>query len=59
MAENKIIARLGAILDLGGKNRKKKADELEGLIKKIRKKERKVITKCRQCKGTKECEILK
>ena len=59
MAEKKLLARLGAYLDLNRKRRKKKADELEELIKKITKKERTMIAKCRQCKGTKECESLK
>ena len=59
MAEKKLLARLSAFLDLSSKRRKKKADELAVLIKKIRKKERAMIAKCRQCKGTKECEVLK
>lgn len=59
MPEKKLLARMRNFLDLSSKRRKKKADELEELIKKIRKKERAMIAKSRQCKGSKECEMLK
>jgi exoribonuclease R len=59
MPERKLIARMRAYLDLGSKRRKKKADELEALIKKIRKRERAMIAKCRHVKGSKECELMK
>ena len=54
MTENNLLIRLEAYLDLGAKRRKKKADELEKIIRKIRKKEKALITECRNaCKGKK------
>jgi len=58
MTENNLLTRLEAYLDLGTKRRKKKADELKKVIKKIRKKERALMAECRNnCKGKKR-EIL-
>ena len=58
MTENKLLTRLEAYLDLGAKRRKKKADELEKIIRKIRKKERALVAECRNsCKGKKR-EIM-
>ena len=54
MTETKLINRLGAYLDFSAKRRKKKADELKKLIRKIKKKEKALITECRNaCKGKK------
>jgi len=54
MTETKLLNRLGAYLDLSAKRRKKKTDELEKVIRKIRKKEKALIVECRNaCKGKK------
>ena len=54
MTETKLLNRLGTYLDLGAKRRKKKADELEKIIRKIKKKEKALIIECRNvCKGKK------
>ena len=54
MTENNLLTRLEAYLDLGAKRRKKKADELEKVIRKIKKKEKALVTECRNtCKGKK------
>lgn len=54
MTETKLINRLGAYLGLNAKRRKKKAGELERVIRKIRKKEKALIAECRNvCKGKK------
>ncbi|MBW1946199.1 MAG: hypothetical protein JRJ51_25765 [Deltaproteobacteria bacterium] len=54
MTENKLLTRLEAYLDLGAKRRRKKADELEKVIRKIRQKEKALIAECRNaCKGKK------
>jgi hypothetical protein len=43
MTENKLLTRLGTYLDLSAKRRKKKADELEKIIRKIKKKEKALL----------------
>ena len=54
MTETKLINRLGAYLDLSAQRRKKKANELEKVIRKIKKKEKALVTECRNtCKGKK------
>jgi hypothetical protein len=54
MTETKLINRLGAYLDLSAKRRKKKADELKKIIRKIRNKEKALLVECRNtCKGKK------
>lgn len=47
MSENKLLTRLKNYLDLSAKRRKKKVDELERVISKIRKKEKKLLIKYR------------
>lgn len=47
MSENKLLTRLKSYLDLSNKRRKKKADELKKIIRKIRKKEKELIIECR------------
>jgi len=54
MTETKLINRLGAYLGLSAKRRKKKANELEKVIRRIKKKEKALVTECRNtCKGKK------
>jgi len=54
MTENNLLTRLEAYLDLGAKRRKKKADELKKVIRKIKKKEKALVAECRNtCKGKK------
>ncbi|HBE92021.1 MAG TPA: hypothetical protein DDW55_05655 [Gammaproteobacteria bacterium] len=54
MTDNNLLARLEAYLDLSAKRRKKKADELEKVIRKIKKKEKALVAECRNtCKGKK------
>ncbi len=57
MTENKLLNRLEAFLDLGAKRRKKKVDELEKVIRKIRKKEEDLIAECEKV-GNKKREML-
>jgi len=44
MTETKLINRLGAYLGLSAKRRKKKANELEKVIRRIKKKEKALVT---------------
>ena len=54
MTDNNLLSRLEAYLDLGAKRRKKKADELKKVIRKIKKKEKALVAECRNtCKGKK------
>ena len=54
MTDNNLLSRLEAYLDLGVKRRKKKADELKKVIRKIKKKEKALVAECRNtCKGKK------
>ena len=60
MSENKLLARLKDYLDLGAKRRMKKADELENVISKIRKKEKELVMECRKAgKGKKRTMLEK
>ena len=59
MAENKLLDRLKNYLDLSAKRRKKKADELEKVIQKIKKKERALVTECRKVGKGKKRDILR
>lgn len=58
MTENNLITRLRDFLDLGAKRRRKRADELEKLIRKFRKKEKAVIAECRKVGKGKKRKIL-
>jgi len=58
MTGNKLLTRLGAYLDLGAKRRKKKADELKDVIRKIRRKEKALIAECRNAGKGKKREML-
>jgi len=58
MPDKKLLARLGSFLDLGAKRRRKKADELEKIIKKIRKHEKAMIANCRNVSKGKERDLL-
>ena len=58
MPERKLLARLGTYLDLGAKRRKKKADELEEIIKKLRKHEKAMIAQCREVGTGKKRKML-
>ena len=58
MKEKKLLDRLEAYLDLGAKNRKKKADELKKVLKKIRKKEKDLIAECSKAGKSKKSEML-
>jgi len=54
MTANNLLTRLEAYLDLSARRRKKKADELENVIRKIKKKEKALVAECRNtCKGKK------
>lgn len=46
MAENKLLNRLETFLGLSAKRRKKKVDELEKVIAKIKKKEKTLVSEC-------------
>jgi len=58
MPEKKLLSRLSAFLDLGAKRRKKKADELEKIIKMIRKQEKTMIANCRHVSKGKQRDML-
>ena len=58
MPEKKLLSRLGSLLDLGARRRKKKADELEQIIKKLKKAEKSMITSCRDVSKGKERDTL-
>ena len=60
MSENKLLTRLEEYLGLGAKRRKKKMDELEKVIRKIRKKEKELVIECRKAgKGKKRTMLGK
>lgn len=46
MSENKLLKQMKNYLGLGAKRRKKKADELKKVIRKLRKKEKELLTEC-------------
>ncbi len=58
MTENKLLTRLGTYLGLDAKRRKKKADELKKILRKIRKKEKVLIAECRTAGKSKKREML-
>ncbi|MEA3410789.1 MAG: hypothetical protein U9R74_04525 [Pseudomonadota bacterium] len=58
MKEKKLLARLGAYLDLGAKRRKKQVNELKELLKKLRKKEKAMIGECRKAGKGEERDML-
>ena len=58
MPERKILARLGSYLDLGAKRRRKKAEELEKIIKKLKKHEKAMIANCRNIPKGKERDMM-
>ena len=58
MPEKKLLARLSSYLDLGAKRRRKKAEELEKLIKKLKKHEKAMIANCRNIPKGKERDMM-
>jgi len=58
MTEDALLDRLSEFLDFGAKRRKKKADELEKLIHKIRKKEKNAIAEIRKADKGKKIKSL-
>ena len=58
MTENKLLTRLEAYLGLDAKRRKKKAEELEKVISKIRKKEKALVIECRNTGEGKQRKML-
>lgn len=58
MPSKKLLARLTSYLDLGAKKRKKKADELEQIIKKLKKHEKAMIANCREVDKGKQRDLL-
>ena len=58
MTENNLLTRLEAYLDLGTKRRKKKADELEKVISKIKKKEKALVAESRNAGKGKKREMM-
>ncbi|MCB1876428.1 MAG: hypothetical protein KDH88_10670 [Chromatiales bacterium] len=59
MTGKKLLERLGELLDLGAKRRKKKIDELEKLVDQIRKKEKAILAKCRKVGKGEKRDMLK
>lgn len=59
MSEYKLLNRLKDYLDLDAKRRKKKADELEKVIQKIKKKEKALVTECRKIGKGKKRDMLR
>ena len=58
MPEKKLLARLSSFLDLGAKRRRKKAEELEKIIKKLKKHEKAMISNCRNVSKGKERDMM-
>lgn len=58
MSENKLLKQLKNFLDLGAKNRKKKADELKKVIKKLRKKEKELLAESEKVGNGKKRDML-
>ena len=58
MSENKLLKRLEAYLGLDTKHRRKKADEMGKVIKKLKKKEKKLIEECTGIVEGEQKEIL-
>ena len=59
MSENKLLKQLKNYLDLGAKRRKKKADELKKVIKKLRKKEKDLIAESEKVGNGKKRDMLR
>ncbi|MCU7959115.1 MAG: hypothetical protein KZQ58_03765 [gamma proteobacterium symbiont of Bathyaustriella thionipta] len=59
MSEDKLLTRLSEYFNLSAKRRRKKVEELEKVIRKIKKKEKEMIANCRKVHADKEREILK
>ena len=59
MSENKLLKRMKNYLDLGAKQRKKKADELKKVIKKLRKKEKDLIAESEKVGNGKKRNMLR
>jgi hypothetical protein len=58
MTDNKLLKRIDAFLNLSAKRRKKKADELKAIIKKLKKKEKALIAEYRKTGKGKKRETL-
>lgn len=59
MSENKLLKQIKNYLDLGAKQRKKKADELKKVIKKLRKKEKDLIAESEKVGNGKKRDMLR
>ena len=59
MSENKLLKQMKNYLDLGAKHRKKKADELKQVIKKLRKKEKELIAESEKVGNGKKRDMLR
>jgi hypothetical protein len=59
MSENKLLKQLKNFLDLGAKHRKKKADELKKVIRKLRKKEKELIAESEKVGSGKKRDMLR
>ena len=59
MSENKLLKQMKNYLDLGAKHRKKKADELKKVIKKLRKKEKELLTESETPGNGKKRDMLR
>ena len=59
MSEIELLKRMKNYLDLGAKHRKKKADELKTVIKKLRKKEKELIAESEKVGNGKKRDMLK
>jgi len=58
MTETTLLKRLGGYLDLSAKHRKKKADELEKIIGKLKKKEKDLLAEAKNAGKGKKRDML-
>jgi len=58
MTEKTLLDRLGSYLDLSAKHRKKKADELEKIIGKLKKKEKALLAEAKKTDKGKKRDML-
>ncbi|MDB4522014.1 hypothetical protein N9100_01220 [Gammaproteobacteria bacterium] len=58
MTETTLLDRLGSYLDLSAKHRKKKADELEKIIGKLKKKEKALLSEAKNTGKGKKRDML-
>ena len=58
MTETTLLDRLGSYLDLSAKHRKKKADELEKIIGKLKKKEKALLAEAKKADKGKKRDML-